>query len=197
MGSNALVLEAHRGNVNAIVRAAANGECVDCANKYGVTPLMAAAFCGRADVVRVLLDRGADLHARESSFGCNALILACLSGNREVVELILERGADPNTADVSGRSPLMAAASVGTQSIVETLLAHGADCGARNKAGATASEFAYRNGYSELSEKLVDWGGRRVPGVTGDRSTRHWGEEEYRIFSERYPVHGKQRLPNN
>lgn len=156
MGCNALVLEAQRGNLEALVHAAANGESVDSANKYGVTPLMAAALWGQAEIARFLLDSGADLGAKESSFGCNALIFACLSGKREVVKLILERGADPNVPDVSGRTPLMAAASVGSASVVETLLSHGADCGARNNLGVTASDLAYRNGHKKLAETLMN-----------------------------------------
>jgi len=156
MGCNALVLEAQRGNLEAIVRAAANGESVDSANKYGVTPLMAAALWGQSEIARFLLDSGADFDAKESSFGCNALIFACLSGKREVVKLILERGADPNVPDVSGRTPLMAAASVGSASVVETLLAHGADCACRNNLGATASDLAYRNGHKKLAGMLMN-----------------------------------------
>jgi ankyrin repeat protein len=156
MGCNALVLEAQRGNLEAIVRAATNGESVDSANRYGVTPLMAAALWGRSEIARFLLNSGAEFDAKESSFGCNALIFACLSGKREVVKLILERGADPNVPDVSGRTPLMAAASVGSASVVETLLAHGADSGARNNVGVTASDLAYRNGHKKLAERLMN-----------------------------------------
>jgi len=114
MVGSTLVLEAQRGNLEAIVYAVATGESIDSPNKYGVTPLMAAALWGRSEIVRVLLDSGADLNARESSFGCNSLIFACLSGRREVVDLFLARGADPNIRDVSGRTPLMAAAPVGS-----------------------------------------------------------------------------------
>lgn len=196
MGCNALVLEAQRGHLEVIVRAVANGESVDSANKYGVTPLMAAALWGRSEIVRFLLESGADFEAKESSFGCTALIFACLSGKREVVSLVLKRGADPNVPDVSGRTPLMAAASVGSESVVETLLAHGADRDARNNVGAKASDLAYRNGHKELGERLVNCE-TPLTGRISNQLRMHYREEDYHICSESYPVPGKRELSNN
>src|SRR6476661_7724854 len=33
--------------------------------KYGATPLMLAAVCGKSELLRLLLDRGARIHARD------------------------------------------------------------------------------------------------------------------------------------
>ena len=59
----------------------------------GETPLMRAAARGYEDVVRVLLDAGADACARRAD-GFTPLILAVFFGHEAVVRLLVERGAD-------------------------------------------------------------------------------------------------------
>ena len=60
---------------------------------WGCTPLMAAADAGRTAVVRLLLDRGAQIDAMDAGHR-TALMAAAASGHTEVVKLLLERGAD-------------------------------------------------------------------------------------------------------
>ena len=53
---------------------------------------MIASYEGKIDVVKMLLENGADLNARERS-GKTALAIARLKGNREVID-ILESNKD-------------------------------------------------------------------------------------------------------
>ena len=55
-------------------------------------PLIQAARNGRADVVRLLLDNGADVNGGTFIIG-TALIVAADEGHTEVVRILLERGA--------------------------------------------------------------------------------------------------------
>ena len=64
-----------------------------------------AAEKGRIDVVRLLLDAGADVDQREGS-DWTALFSAASEGHLEVVELLLDAGADFNVKDGSGETPL-------------------------------------------------------------------------------------------
>ncbi|HEY1368986.1 MAG TPA: ankyrin repeat domain-containing protein [Gaiellaceae bacterium] len=72
----------------------------------GATPLHAAAYTGSADTARLLLDRGADLEARDTTFDSTPLGWAAVgSGERPrtnpaadwvaTVRILLERGASP------------------------------------------------------------------------------------------------------
>jgi bla regulator protein BlaR1 len=91
------------------------------------TPLIAAAHEGRIDVVRFLLDHGADINA--TSHGWNALVAAAHEGQLETVRLLLDRGADVNAAP-SGQSALVAAAHEGRLDVVKLLVERGADVNA-------------------------------------------------------------------
>jgi ankyrin repeat protein len=66
------------------------------------TPLTAAALGGHVDVIRYLLEEGAQLGLRDPD-GWTALEVACMYGRSEVVPLLLAHGADtvaPRTGDV-------------------------------------------------------------------------------------------------
>jgi ankyrin repeat protein len=60
----------------------------------GITALMVASASGSADSVRLLLDRGASVNARESNGGQTALMFASAHNRPAVIELLIERGAD-------------------------------------------------------------------------------------------------------
>jgi ankyrin repeat protein len=77
--------------IDALLRAGADPNS---ANRGGETALMTAARTGKPDGVRVLLDRGAVVDAREHERGQTALMWAVLENNAAVVELLLARGAD-------------------------------------------------------------------------------------------------------
>jgi ankyrin repeat protein len=75
-------------------------------------PLHAAAYLGRHDVAEVLLERGAEVDARDRA-GFAPLHLAAANGHVAIVKLLLTSGAEPNprtTADVqtapAGTTPL-------------------------------------------------------------------------------------------
>ncbi len=61
-------------------------------SKYGVTAMMAAASLNRVDIVTLLLDIGANLHALDIS-GHNVLFWACKFGHVETVDALMKRGA--------------------------------------------------------------------------------------------------------
>jgi ankyrin repeat protein len=82
--------------------------------------LLRAAGQGRAEMVRLLLDGGADIHTQEDA----ALCLAVTAGSLEVVGLLLDRGANVH-ARVN--RALLLAARAGSEAMVHLLLERGAD----------------------------------------------------------------------
>jgi len=86
-------------------------------------PLFVAAGEGNQDVVRYLLDEGADLEARDSS-GATALAEAAYYGHLGVVKELLLRGADINSVGRGGTA-LDLAASRNQTAVVDLLKHHG------------------------------------------------------------------------
>ncbi len=93
----------------------------------GLTPLMVASGRGNAELVKILLDAGADLFAVDTRAGASALHKACQGGNVEVVRLLVEAGAFVDwVAPTTGHTPLMDALWFKWPAIVEYLLEVGA-----------------------------------------------------------------------
>ena len=98
------------------------------ANQDGERLLDLAAFYGRADLVGELLDRGADIHARDNH-GRDALMTACWSGLADLamVTLLLDRGANLLAVSNNAWSALHLAAGNGFMEKCLLLLSRGSD----------------------------------------------------------------------
>jgi ankyrin repeat protein len=103
--------------------------------KWDARPLHVAAYFSRPDIVRLLLDRGAQIEAKQRYVSQNkttppsltALHVAAARGNcAEVVKLLLKKGANVTARDNFDQTPLHLAASSSNTDIVELLLANGA-----------------------------------------------------------------------
>ncbi|HEY6344293.1 MAG TPA: ankyrin repeat domain-containing protein [Bryobacteraceae bacterium] len=74
----------------------------------GMTPLLFAVRDGNAAMMRLLLDRGADINS-PSGNRTSPLLIALLNGQVGLATELLERGANPNAADAYGRAALFGA----------------------------------------------------------------------------------------
>ncbi len=92
------------------------------------TPLRNAAAGGHMEIVRMLLDHGADPNGPEEGIAPkgHALHMAVCNGHRAIVELLLERGAYANVPVESSADTLSAAMRSGDAGMVELLASHGA-----------------------------------------------------------------------
>lgn len=89
-------------------------------NVKGRTPLMLAAFRGDAAGVLNLLERGADVNARDAD-GDTALMFAAFRGHALAVALLLQYGANVYARARNGWTARKAAQSGLHQQIAETL----------------------------------------------------------------------------
>src|SRR5688572_25426508 len=86
--------EAARKGDLATVRALLDkGVKPDSPGRHGLTPLGVAASTGNFDVVRLLVERGANVNARESFFGSSVLEQATRGKYPEIVRWLLEKGS--------------------------------------------------------------------------------------------------------
>ncbi|XP_045540836.1 poly [ADP-ribose] polymerase tankyrase [Papilio machaon] len=116
------------------------------------TPLHFAAGYNRLPLAQLLLQRGADVHAKDKG-GLVPLHNACSYGHYEVTELLVSAGAGVNAADLWRFTPLHEAAAKGKADIVRLLLKHGADPTRRNRDGLTPLQLV-RAGDCDTADAL-------------------------------------------
>ncbi len=119
---------------------------------YGMTPLHWASRAGSLACVKLLLDRGTEVDARNDAHR-TPLQLAAERGKSGVIQLLAEAGADLDTQDRKGRTPLHRATYEGHAEAAEALLAAGADRTMLNRNSKTAFEIA-RKGASYLKKRI-------------------------------------------
>jgi ankyrin repeat protein len=75
----------------------------------GVTALFSACQNGHADVVSLLIAKGANVNARNVVNGVTPLIIASCFGHSAVIRLLLRAGADAKVVDLTGDTALSCA----------------------------------------------------------------------------------------
>ncbi len=86
---------ARNGDLTQLVEVLDAGVPVNLTNSAGDTLLILAAYHVHSDVVKLLLERGAD-HARVNDKGQTALASAVFRQDHGIVSDLLEAGADPD-----------------------------------------------------------------------------------------------------
>ena len=141
--------------VEALLRHQANIEARR--NTDDVACLWQASYYGHADVVRVLLSRGADTEVANKE-GATPLWVAAQSAHMEVVGLLVRAGANINAKRQQGDSALWYAAQNGKVDTVLALLSLGADANTAMANGVSALWQASQNGHGEVVRALLDGG---------------------------------------
>ena len=116
--------------------------------------LRAAARTGDVETIRLALDDGAPLDARDR-YGQTMLMLAAHAGHLEAVRECLGRGAARDVTAKDGLSALMLAVIAGHADVARALVAAGADTtlratGAAGFSGKAAEDLARERGLGAL-----------------------------------------------
>lgn len=129
---------------------------VNARNQAGERPIWLAAMRGRADWLRALLARGAQLETGpQIAKAWTTLHYAVLAPNTEVLQLLLARkDLDLNAPSDNASTPLMMALGYGSLDAAELLVKAGADRQRRNDLGLSAWDFAKRAGREDFAARL-------------------------------------------
>ncbi|XP_030754817.1 ankyrin repeat domain-containing protein 50-like isoform X3 [Sitophilus oryzae] len=129
----------------------------DLQDLHGQAALHVAARLGQAQVVKVLLESGANADQADID-GWTPLRAAAWGGHTEVVEMLVRHGCALDSMDAENRTALRAAAWSGHEEIVKVLLQNGANVNLTDHEGRTALIAAAYMGHSEIVDHLLDYG---------------------------------------
>jgi uncharacterized protein len=128
----------------------AKGANVNGGDDMGETSLHSCSFWGYADIVKLLITKGADVNAKNKYNGGTPLFSTVgHEGSRiseEIVLVLLKNGADVNAKEEnSGFTPLHYAAKNGNTKVLKILISHGAKINAEGDKGETPLSEALKS----------------------------------------------------
>lgn len=163
-----LHLAALCGDVESAKLLISNGADVNIADNGGNTPLH-RAICF-TDIIRLLLDNGADPNMLNTTMLRTPLEKAVVEGLPEAVEIMICFGANPALAkDNHGSTKLHYSAAKGDIRAMQCLISQGAGVDYKNKVGQTPLHAAVWSGNIQAAELLLAHGANsNIPDINGD-----------------------------
>lgn len=141
-----------------------------------LTALHCAAQRGDADLIKILINKNAEVNAKtEAPYAplLTPLHIAATTGKLDSVNLLLNAGADVNANSPQG-TPLFMAAANGNNELVNVLIEHGADIKIVNRFGDTALHSAIKNLKPDsIVENLISKGVDVNAKGTGEQTALH------------------------
>eukprot|EP00903_Cladosiphon_okamuranus_P008849 g8473.t1 len=127
---------------------------IDLGDPKGHTPLHFAAILGSERVVKLLLDKGANM-AVPNFEGFMVLISCAQQGHVVVCKMLVAAGADVEVANLQGSTALYTAATRGHRGIAEALIDAGVSVDRRRVAGTTPRFTAADIGHFDIAKLLL------------------------------------------
>jgi len=147
-----LGLAVQHGTTEVVDRLLAAGAEVN-ATSGGTTPLASAIFACRLDMVRLLVEHGAEVNTRDRD-GVTPLHLAAREGLLRTAQYLLDAGANVNARDNDGRTPLHDAVCMNDELGV-LLIDAGADFSAKDKYGRSILPDAAGRGRIKTISRMI------------------------------------------
>lgn len=124
---------------------------IHAANSDGTTALHLACNDGATEIVRLLLNAGADPNVMDS----DKFFPLLLSSEKDITKMLIEHGANVNLVGYENETALMSSENL---DFVKLLVAAGADLNVKNKNGVTALEEFIIHGNGEMASFLIESG---------------------------------------
>ena len=101
-----------------------SGMPIDIVDENDYTAHMLAAFYNRTDVVRCLIEKGANVNQQGRDDGYRALHLASLKNHTDVIKILVQHGARTDIKNINGRTPIHLARRWNYKEAVDLLQQH-------------------------------------------------------------------------
>ncbi|KAK6024357.1 putative septum site-determining protein MinC [Ostertagia ostertagi] len=162
-GETLLIVAARANNVAAVKTLALDPDILDESDSEEWSALLNAAHKGHTEVVKILLESGANVDFPDSAHvnlideedGLTPLIVAAGRGFTAVVERLLAADAQVNACDKFGSTALIWAARKGHLPIVQMLLNAGAEVDAVGMWSSTALMLATKGNYLSVVDLIL------------------------------------------
>ena len=122
-------------------------------SKYKYTAVHWACMRAHWDIVKFLIEKGADLNIVGGDGG-TPINWAVNHDNVDMIKFLINHGAKLNIKNQWGMTELHTAVWRGNINVVEFLLGHGSDPNIKTNEGWTAMHYAYRSGHDNIIELL-------------------------------------------
>ncbi|KAF3157612.1 hypothetical protein TWF569_000177 [Orbilia oligospora] len=139
------------------VMLAGNGVDLELADNIGRTAVLFAAKGGYEDIVRVLIESGANPEAK-NHYGEAAILLAVREGHESIVRILIGIGVNLEVKNDYGETPLFVAAQKGYEGIFRRLMESKANIETRDRKGRTTLMAAAGEGCETIAELLIKSG---------------------------------------
>lgn len=140
-------------------------------NHWLYPPLMAAAFGGQEETIRLLIDQGVDLNTRTVGNGENAMHFAALGGHASLVQFFLKMGVDSEVTNNDGDTPLLWAAGAGHADVTKLLLTQGVEINITDRLGRVPLIWATARGHYHVVKELLQSEDLYLNAEDGDAGT--------------------------
>lgn len=127
----------------------------DAATDEGMTALHFAAQNGNIDVVKYLIEHGADIKAQDISLSRSAIHFAAENGNLDTIKFLAEKGVDLQDKDSLGATALHYAAKSNRLEVMKYLVSKKIDYTAKDVRGWTAMHYAAYGGSIDAVKYLL------------------------------------------
>jgi len=142
--------------------------------------LMVASYFGHKVVVKLLLEKGAEVEAKCDD-GWTPLSLAADNGHEAVAKLLLEKGAEVEAKGDDGWTPLSSAVYNGHEAVVKLLLEKGAELEAKDSSyGRTPLSWAAERGHEAVVKLLLEKGAEVEAKSDDGRTPLSWAADNGR-----------------
>lgn len=148
--------------------------------QMGQTALHVAAQCRRAEMVELLIRRGADVNAIDHDAD-SVLHHAAANSGAQLLAALIEAGARVNVKNNFRHTPLHAAVAAGDVGAVRVLVDNGAEVDAETVERRTSLSIAASKGLGEICSLLLSFGASACIADQEGFMPLHWAAREQRV----------------
>lgn len=169
-----LLEAAELGDLDKVAASLRSGANIQCVDKNGRTAMHIACSLGHIDIVKCLIESGANVDAFSPKSKQTPLHEACIGGHTQILNLLLSEVADLDVVDHLGRSGAHYCAMHGERECLEFLCCQGCDVCLEDSTNRTGVHFAAMHDHCDIIQVLIERGADLDVGDREGKTPAHY-----------------------